>query len=79
MQQNQIVCFPTKSVLCEDGLVRYYVTVRGDQKMAGADPGFLERGFICIKLYVFVFVCVCVWGGGGGRFAGFISFCLNIP
>ena len=24
---------------------------------AGADPGFLERGFICIK------VCVC--GGGG--------------
>ena len=27
---------------------------------AGADQGFLERGFICLK------VCVCVWGGGGG-------------
>ena len=27
-----------------------------------ADPGFLERGFICIK----VCVCVCVCGGGGG-------------
>ena len=34
------------------------------------DPGFLERGFICIK------VCVCVWGV---YFADFISFCLNIP
>ena len=36
--------------------------------------GFLERGFIYIK--------VCVWGGGGGggvRFADFISFYLNIP
>ena len=33
---------------------------------AGADPGFLEKGFICIK--VCVCVCVCVWGGGGGGF-----------
>ena len=33
---------------------------------AGADPGFLERGFICIM----------VWEG---RFADFISFYLNIP
>ena len=32
----------------------------------GADPGFLERGFICIK----------VWGF---RFAFTISFCFNIP
>ena len=32
----------------------------------GADPGFLERGFICIK-------------GVGLRFADFISFFLNIP
>ena len=29
----------------------------------GADPGFLERGFVCMK--------VCVWWG---RFADFISF-----
>ena len=34
--------------------------------IVGADPGFLERGFICIK----------VWGV---RFADFISFFLNIP
>ena len=34
--------------------------------IAGADPGFLERGFIYIK----------VWGV---RFVYFISFCLNIP
>ena len=27
--------------------------------IAGADPGFLEKGFICIKM------CVCVLGGGG--------------
>ena len=33
---------------------------------AGADPGFLEWGFICIK-------------GWGVRFADFISFFLNIP
>ena len=32
----------------------------------GADPGFLEMGFICIK----------VWGA---CFADFISFFLNIP
>ena len=32
----------------------------------GADPGFLERGFICIN----------VWGV---RFADLISFFLNIP
>ena len=32
----------------------------------GADPGFLESGFVCIK----------VWGV---RFADFISFFLNIP
>ena len=31
----------------------------------GADPGFLERGFMYIKRW--------------GRFAGFISFFLNIP
>ena len=36
----------------------------------GADPGFLERQFIYIK------VCVC---GGGGHFVDFISFFLNIP
>ena len=34
-----------------------------------ADPGFLERGFVCIK----------VWGGGGVCFADFISVFLNIP
>ena len=34
--------------------------------VAGADPGFLEGGFICIK----------VWGV---RFADFVSFFLNIP
>ena len=34
--------------------------------MVGADPGFLESGFICIK-------------EGGVRIAGFISFFLNIP
>ena len=33
---------------------------------AGADPGFLERGFICIEM----------WGVG---FVDFISFFLNIP
>ena len=32
----------------------------------GADPGFLERGFICIKIW-------------GVRFADFISFFFNIP
>ena len=31
---------------------------------SGAEQGFLERGFICIK------VCVCVWGGGGGGGGG---------
>ena len=31
----------------------------------GADPGFLERGFICIKVWV--------------RFGDFISFFLNVP
>ena len=34
---------------------------------SGVDPGFLEKGFICIK------------GWGGVRFANFISFFLNIP
>ena len=29
----------------------------------GADPEFIERGFISIN--VCVFVCVCVWRGGG--------------
>ena len=41
---------------------------------SGADSGFLERGFICIK------VCVC--GGDGVYFVDFadlISFFLNIP
>ena len=38
---------------------------------AGADPEFLERDFICVK------VCVCVWGGGVAV-AGFISFFINI-
>ena len=33
-------------------------------------PGFLERGFICIK------VCLCVCGRGGGHFAELISFFL---
>ena len=33
---------------------------------SGLDQGFLERGFICIK----------VWGI---RFADFISFFLNVP
>ena len=42
------------------------------QKVKEADPGFLERGFIFIK------VCVC-GGGGGLRFADFISFFLNTP
>ena len=37
---------------------------------SGADPGFLERGSICIK--------VCVWGGGVS-FTDFISFYLKIP
>ena len=31
-------------------------------RITGVDPGFLERGFKCIK----VCVCVCVLGGGGG-------------
>ena len=35
--------------------------------LTGAYPGFMERGFICIK------VCV------GVRFDDFISFVLNIP
>ena len=35
----------------------------------GADPGFLERGFLCIKM---------CGGGGGGSFADFISLFLNI-
>ena len=40
-----------------------------DTLMAGANPGFPERGFICKK------VCVCVCGGGGGvRFAHLLSF-----
>ena len=34
--------------------------------LRGADPGFLERGFICIKRW-------------GVRFADFTSFFLNIP
>ena len=38
------------------------------------DLGFLERGFICIK----VCVCVCVCGGGG-HVADFVSFFLNTP
>ena len=29
-------------------------------EISEADAGFLERGFICIKVYV----CVCVGGGG---------------
>ena len=37
----------------------------GPAGCAGVDPGFLERGFVCIK----------VWGI---RFADFISFFLNI-
>ena len=37
---------------------------------SGDDPGFLERGFICIKVYM---------GAGGARFADSISFFLNIP
>ena len=37
---------------------------------SGADPGFHERGFICIK------VCACVWGA---RFADLSHFSLNIP
>ena len=35
-------------------------------QIAGMDPGFQKRGFICIK----------VWGF---RFADFISIFLNIP
>ena len=31
---------------------------------SGADPGFLESGFICIK--------VCVWEGRGGHIDDFI-------
>ena len=45
------------------------------KSLSEADPGFLERGFICIKL------CVCVGGGGGGaggRIGDCISFFLNI-
>ena len=38
----------------------------GGKRVTGADPGFLERGFIVIK-------------GWGGRFAVFISVFLNIP
>ena len=34
--------------------------------VAGADPGFLERGFMCIE--------VCVWGGGGGGGGCFADF-----
>ena len=37
---------------------------------SGADPGFLEKEFVCIK------VCVCV---EGVRYVDFISFFLNIP
>ena len=33
---------------------------------AGADPGFLERGFVCINVL-------------GANFADFISLFLNIP
>ena len=40
---------------------RFYCIVR---KRAGADPGFLERGFVCIKVL-------------GGHFADFIIF-LNV-
>ena len=43
---------------------------------SGAEQGFLERGFICIK------VCVCVGGGGGGggvRFANLILIFLQYP
>ena len=39
-----------------------------DGSHSGADPGFLERGFICIKVYV-----------GEAGFGIFISFLLNIP
>ena len=35
-----------------------FIKFQFNQTYAGADPGFLERGFIYIK--------VCVWGGGGG-------------
>ena len=33
--------------------------------ISGADPGFPERGFICIK--------VCVGGGGGGGGGGGVT------
>ena len=38
--------------------------------LSEADPGFMDRGFIYIK------VCVCVCGGGGGgvHFADFLIF-----
>ena len=36
-----------------------------DENKAGTDPGFLEKGFRCVKEW--------------GRFADFISFFLNIP
>ena len=35
-------------------------------KLAGAAPGFLDMGFIYIKVCGFV----CVWGGGGGGGGG---------
>ena len=50
--------------LCHDETVLMSTTVIGFVKRA--EPGFLERGFICIK----------VWGVG---FAGFISFFINVP
>ena len=43
--------------MCDDDLL---------EPCPGADPGFLERGFICIKVL-------------GVRFADFISFFFNIP
>ena len=36
-----------------------FIKFQLNQTYAGADPGFLERGFIYIK------VCVCVRGGEG--------------
>ena len=42
-----------------------YCTAQSDQCL-GANPGFLERGFICIKVK-------------GVRIADFITFSLKIP
>ena len=40
--------------------------IQGCLRYPGADPGFLERGFIYTKVR-------------GGRFADFLLFFLNIP